>query len=344
VVSREGIPLGYEVFAGNRVDAQTMQDMVAKLEKRYGKAERIWVMDRGMVNQKNMEWLSSRKYIVGAHRGTLKELASELTAEGWESIHDGLEVKRCLRGEEVYIICKSQERAGKELGIAHRFMERIEAGLPKIQKACGDGRIKSVGVAERRIGRLLGTHQRAARFYTVQVTTGTNGKVQMTWSKNTEQLQWAEATAGYYVLRTNIKEWSAAELWTAYIQLTQAEAAFRIHKTDLQLRPVWHQREDRVDAHILVCFLAYVLWKTMGQLCQKAGLGTEPRQVIEEISRITLTEVVLPTRQGPEIRLQCVSQPDEYQRILLQKLGLTLPLRLGTNSPNVVKTFDPVSI
>jgi transposase len=328
VVSREGIPLGYEVFEGNRSDVKTVQEMVAKIEARYGQAERIWVLDRGMVSQENMVWLSSRQYIVGTARSVLKEFATELTDEGWEVIREGLEVKRCVRGEEVYIICRSTERAGKEMGIYRRFMERIEAGLLKIQHSCSIGRVKSVGVVERRIGHLLGKNQRAARFYTVQVTTGTDGKVQMTWTKNTEQLQWSESTAGYYVLRTNIKEWSASELWSAYIQLTQAEAAFRIQKSDLQLRPVWHQKEERVAAHILVCFLSYVLWKAMGYLCKKAGLGDEPRKVIDEISRISLTDVVLPTRQGTELRLQCITQPDEHQRILLQRLGLTLPSRL----------------
>jgi len=133
---------------------------------------------------------------------------------------------------------------------------------------------------------------------------------------------------GCYLLRTNISDWTAEELWQAYMQLTQAEAAFRIHKSDLRIRPVWHQKTERVQAHILVCFLAYVLWKTLAQLCRQAGLGDEPRRVLDEIKRIRLVDVVLPTRQGIDIRKRCVARPDDHQQILLQRLGLKLPQQL----------------
>jgi hypothetical protein len=133
---------------------------------------------------------------------------------------------------------------------------------------------------------------------------------------------------GCYLLRSNVADWSAQELWRTYIQLTEAEAAFRIHKTDLRIRPVWHQREDRVLAHILVCFLAYVLWKTFGQYCHQAGLGDEPRKVLQELQQIALVDVVLKTKDGTEIRKRCVTHPTEHQAILLQRLGLRLPQRL----------------
>lgn len=132
------------------------------------------------------------------------------------------------------------------------------------------------------------------------------------------------------LLRSNVCDWTDEQLWKAYIQLTEAESAFRIHKTDLSLRPVWHQKEDRVRAHILVCFLAYVLWKTLGQLCTKAGLGDEPRRVLSELSDIRLVDVVLPTDSGQEIRTSCVTRPTEHQQILLEKLSLRLPTRLKT--------------
>jgi hypothetical protein len=130
------------------------------------------------------------------------------------------------------------------------------------------------------------------------------------------------------VLRSNVTDWSPEELWRAYIQLTEAEAAFRIQKTDLQLRPIWHQKQERVEAHILVCFLAYVLWKTLAQLCQRGGLGNEPRKVFEELAEITLVDVVLPTRTGVTIRKRCVGRPTVHQAILLQHLGLSLPSSL----------------
>ena len=149
---------------------------------------------------------------------------------------------------------------------------------------------------------------------------------------------WAALSEGCYLLRSNVTDWSDEELWKAYIQLTEAEAAFRIHKSDLRLRPIWHQKEERVLAHILVCFLAYVLWKTLAQTCQRAGLGHEPRRVFEELGKIQLVDVVLPTRQGTEIRRRCVTQPTDHQAILLTRL--TVPSsRHPSNGGCVVKTF-----
>ncbi len=135
-------------------------------------------------------------------------------------------------------------------------------------------------------------------------------------------------SAGCYLLRTNVLDWTDEELWKTYMQLTEAEAAFRIHKTDLSIRPIWHQKEERVLAHILVCFLAYVLWKTLGQVCRQAGLGDEPRRVLDEIGEIRLVDVVLPTRDGTEIRQRCIARPTEHQQILLDRLQLRLPFRL----------------
>lgn len=139
---------------------------------------------------------------------------------------------------------------------------------------------------------------------------------------------WHELSDGCYLLRTNVSDWTDEQLWKAYIQLTEAENAFRIHKSDLSLRPVWHQKEDRVRAHILVCFLSYVLWKTLGQMCKRAGLGDEPRRVLAELSDIRMVDVVLPTDTGHEIRNRCVARPSEHQRILLDKLRLKLPTRI----------------
>ena len=133
------------------------------------------------------------------------------------------------------------------------------------------------------------------------------------------------------MLRSNIRDWSADDLWKAYVQLTEAEDAFRIHKSDLRIRPVWHQKEERVQAHVLVCFLAYVLWKALGGLCQRAGLGDEPRKVFYELARIRLTDVIPPPRNGKKIRLRCVGTPTTHQRILLQRLKLNLPWRFKMN-------------
>ena len=151
------------------------------------------------------------------------------------------------------------------------------------------------------------------------------GFAKFRWQKVDRWREWAQLSEGCYVLRSNVRDWSPEELWRAYMQLTEAEAAFRIQKTDLELRPIWHQKQERVQAHILVCFLAYVLWKTLAQLCQRAGLGNEPRKVFQELADITLVDVVLPTRNGVTIRKRCISRPTEHQAILLQHLNLHLP-------------------
>jgi hypothetical protein len=178
------------------------------------------------------------------------------------------------------------------------------------------------------VGRLLGQNTRAAGLFDVQVCADRNGKAQITWKKVETWRAWAQLSEGSYVLRSNVRDWSDEDLWRAYIQLTEAEAAFRIQKSDLSIRPVWHHKEDRVRAHILVCFLAYVLWKFLGQLCQKAGLGDEPRRVLAELGELRAVDVVLPTKDGPEIRTRCVTQPSDHQKILLNRLRLELPSRL----------------
>ena len=152
--------------------------------------------------------------------------------------------------------------------------------------------------------------------------------MRVSWTKRQEWRQWAQLSEGCYMLRTNVNDWSDEQLWKAYMQLTEAEAAFRIHKSDLQIRPIWHQKEERVQAHIMVCFLGYVLWKTLGQWCHRAGLGDEPRRILDELARIRLVDVLLPTRAGPTIRKRCVSRPTDHQAILLHRLGLSLPERL----------------
>lgn len=336
VVTREGIPLGYEVFAGNKHDCKTVETIVRQMEERYGQADRIWIMDRGMGSPETLMLLrqSHRRYILGAPKSLLKKFASQLAEDNWEKVRDGLEVKRCPSpfgdDEEIFILCRSTDRQAKEKAIRERFVQRIETGLAKLQQNCVSGRLASVKQCERHVGRLLERNRRAAKFFAIEVKEQ-NGTVELNWSKLEQQLAWANLSEGCYVLRSNVKEWTPEELWKAYTQLTEAEGAFRIHKGDLKLRPVWHQKEHRVKGHILVCFLAYVLWKCFGQMCKQAGLGDEPRKVIEEIKKLQLLDVILPTRNGVDIRLRCVSTPEPDLALLLQKLKLKPPARLTPN-------------
>ena len=331
VVSGEGMPLGYEVFDGNRHDATTVEDIVTKIESQYGRDGRIWVMDRGMLSEDNLEFLESqkRRYIIGTPKSQLKHFERELLSGDWEKIRDGLEVKSCAspEGEETFVLCRSAARAEKEKAIHDRFEKRIEKGLEKLIKSC-QKRKQKTGSIERRVGRILEANSRAAGLFKVEVRDGKDGRAEIAWQKVETWRQWAELSEGCYMLRTNITDWKAAELWEAYIQLTQAETAFRIQKSDLKIRPVWHQKEDRVKAHILVCFLAYVLWKMLGQMCKRAGLGNEPRKVFDEIAQIKVVDVMMPTKSGHQIHRRCVSQPSDHQAILLQRLGLNLPKNL----------------
>ena len=331
VVSKCGMPLGYEIFAGNRADVTTVEDIVEKMDSHYGKADRIWVMDRGMVSQENIEFLKEgkRRYIVGTPKGMLKKFEKELLSEDWDTVHKGLEVKLCPspNGEETFILCRSDDRRQKEKAMHERFEKRIEDGLRKIEESCRKRKYKPVTIAKR-LGKLLGRNSRSAGLFQTDVIVGVDGRAKLLWSKTQAWRNWADLSEGCYLLRSNVNDWDARKLWKAYIQLTEAEAAFRIHKSDLKIRPIWHQKAERVEAHILVCFLAYVLWKTLGQMCSLGGLGDEPRRVLEEIARIKAVDVVLPTKTGREIRRRCVSRPTDHQAILLHHLGLTLPSNL----------------
>ncbi len=343
VVSRCGMPLGYEVFAGNTADVTTVEHVVETMERRYGKSDRIWVMDRGMVSEDNIEFLreGGRRYIVGTPKAMLKKFEQDILKEDWHSIRDGLEVKivpwpksdddasEAERGSspERFILCRSRERSKKEEAITQRFEKKIEESLTRMKVRCEKQNRDPMRV-EREIGRMLGQNSRAARLFEVKVTKTDKSGARIEWSKVEATRDWATLSAGCYLLRTNVANWSDEELWKAYIQLTEAEAAFRIHKSDLSIRPIWHQKEERVLAHIFVCFLAYVLWKTLGQLCDKAGLGSEPRRVLAELSDIRSLDVVLPTRSGPEIRTRCISKPTDHQQILLEKLCLKLPSKI----------------
>jgi transposase len=332
VVSRDGYPLGYEVFAGNRNDGTTLREIVTRMEDVYGRQGRIWVLDRGMVSEASLGWLKGRgsRYIVGTPRSRLKQFAHAVRHGPWEALRDGLEVQRCAddAGVETFILCRSAARASKEQAMRERFVARIVAGLRKIRAACRRRRRCTVGQIERRVGRLLGKNTRAAGLFNVVVETGPDGRVRIRWRRRGAAQAWARSSDGCYVLRSNVADWDADELWRAYMHLTDAEAAFRIQKTDLRVRPVWHQLASRVQAHLLVCFLAYALRKTLEGWMARAGLGNSPTTVLEELGRIQSTDVVAPTTDGRRIRLRCVVRPDKAQSVLLDHLGLELPQRL----------------
>jgi len=342
VVTREGMPLGYEIFPGNRVDVTTVEEIVEAMEARYGIANRVWVMDRGMSSAENVAWLqeTKRRYLIGAPKGELKKWSREIAeAKDWRTVRGGVEAKLCTGpdGQETFLLCRSADRREKERAMHARFAKRIEERLETLGRRLERSRRRlDRGPLERQIGRILEKNSRAAGRYQIRVEDDATqpAGLRLLWSAKPAWDDWAQHSEGTYILRTNVHEWSEEELWRTYIQLTEAEAAFRIHKTDLSIRPIWHQKAERVQAHILVCFLAYVLWKTLEQWQQRAGLGNSPRTILEELARIQSTDVVLPLADGSrrELRIRCVVRPDKAQAMLLDRLGLRLPERLRVPS------------
>ncbi len=342
VVTRGGMPLGYEIFAGNRTDVTTVEEIVETMEARYGLANRIWVMDRGMTSAENVAWLrrTGRRYVIGTPKSELHKWAREIAErKDWKAVRDGVEAKLCVGpdGVETFVLCRSVERREKEKAMHERFAERIEKSLQTLGKRIEHARRPlDRGKLERQIGRLLERNTRAAARYAIDLVQDATrpAGLALKWSTRAEWDEWAHYSEGCYVLRTNVTDWDAQTLWRTYVQLTEAEAAFRIHKSELSIRPIWHQREDRVRAHILVCFLAYVLWKTLEQWQSRAGLGNSPRTILDELGRIQSTDVVLPLAEDPtrKLRTRCVVRPDKAQALLLDRLGLRLPERLRSPS------------
>ena len=338
VVSREGMPLGYEIFAGNTTDVTTVKQVVESMEERFGKVNRVWVMDRGMVSGENIAWLNAtgHRYVIGTARAELRRWAKQIADKtDWRQIREDIEVKICRGpdGSETFLLCRSASRMEKEKAMHERFSRRIEEGLRSLARRIEKSQTAlERGALERQIGRLLERNSRAAARYSISMAEDDSApaKLRLKWSPRSEWDDWMRAAEGTYVLRSNIQDWTDGELWKTYIQLTEAEAAFRIQKSDLCIRPIWHHKQGRIKAHILICFLAYALWKTLQQWQSRAGLGDSPRTVLNELSRVHSADIVLPLADGSkrELRLRCVVRPEREQALILQRLGLTLPERL----------------
>jgi transposase len=348
VVTRDGMPLGYEIFSGNTTDVTTVQQVVENIEERFGKVNRVWVMDRGMVSAENLAWLTNtqRRYVIGTQRAELKRWAKQLADKtDWRQIREDVEVKICRgpEGRETFLLCRSASRREKEKAMHERFSKRIEEGLESLGRRIEKSQSPlDRGELERQIGRLVEKNSRASARYSISLSEdqSTPAKLKLNWNTRKQWEDWSQLSEGTYILRSNIEEWTDEELWKTYIQLSEAEAAFRIQKSDLCIRPIWHHKQGRIKAHILICFLAYALWKTLQKWQSRAGLGDSPRTILTELSRIHSADIVLPLADGSprELRLRCVVRPEREQQLLLQRLGVTLPQRLSLNSPNVVPT------
>jgi transposase len=353
VVTPEGLPMGYEVFAGNRADVTTVEDIVTAMEGKYGQAERVWVMDRGMVSEENLEFLRARKahYLVGTPKAPLRRYEQALLEkENWQEVEPGIEVKLLPHpdgGQECFILCRSAARQQKEKAMLELQRQRLAAKLTQMDAGLRKRPVDAQRI-ERRIGRWLGRYPGAERLLEVSVCQDSAGQATgLQLIERSERADWAQQAQGAYLLRTNCPERDPRKLWKWYLQLQQAEAAFRTSKTDLGLRPIYHQKTERVEAHILVSFLSLALWRGLEQWMHAKGLGDCARQLLLELDELRSMDVVLPTREAGELRLRVVARPEKPLAELLAHLGLELP-RLPKKIENVVpktgpeKTQDPV--
>jgi len=338
VVTPEGLPIGYEVFAGNRADVTTVEDMVEMMEEKYGQAQRIWVMDRGMISEDNLDFLRDRqaRYIVGTPKSQLKRFEQHLVEqENWAQVQDGVEVKLVPHpdggSDEQYVLCRSSARREKEAAMIELARQRLRAQLDKTHATLQKRPARDPGRIERRVGRWLGRYPSAERLIEVSVQRNDQGHAcGLKITERAERTAWAQQAHGAYLLRTNCTEKDPSKLWRWYIQLSQAEDAFRISKSDLNLRPVFHHKTVRVEAHILVCFLTLALWRTLEMWMRSKGLGDCSRQLLKEVSTVRSMDVVLPVKETlsqetREVRLRVVSRPDRLVAELLARLGLDLP-------------------
>ena len=336
VCTPEGLPLNFEVFAGNRADVTTVEEIVRKMEERFGQAERIWVMDRGMVSEANIEFLRERKalYIVGTPKSQLRAYEAELAEkENWVEVENGVEARLVDHpdgtGQERYVLCRSSARGAKERAMLDRQMIHLTDEMVKIDRSLQRRSQSDLDKIGRRIGRWQGKYPSAARLLEIELIKDSEGRAYaLRLSCPLREGDHPLLTKGAYLLRTNCTETDPAKLWRWYIQLTQAEAAFRTAKSDLGLRPIYHQKTERVEAHLLVCFLSLALWRSLEMWMRSKGLGSSARKLVVAFSTLRSMDVTVPVKRAERtitLRLRTVAKPDPDVALLLAHLGLHLP-------------------
>ena len=348
IVNSEGFPFSYETFNGNRADVSTMETILRMVERKYGKARRIWVLDRGIVSEENLAAIRKRggQYLVGTPRSQMKRFEEELLKDDWTKVQAEVEVKKVTipQGEETYILCRTAGRKEKERAIRYRFSAHMEDALQRLAKNIETGRLRDRNKMERRLGRIQANHSQVNDLYEVALQDTPHG-IRLYWAMREERRIWRDLREGAYMLRTNLQEGTAEELWSEYMQLTEAEAAFRTLKSEIHIRPLFHQLESRVKAHVLVAFLGYALWVTLKHLLKRrapvspVALASEVQnaqplsamKVLALLSTVQSADIVLPTIDGREIRLRRIAEPTPEQKVVLQQLGLSLPERFELN-------------
>jgi hypothetical protein len=348
IVTREGFPLAHQTFAGNTRDLKTVRHIVTTIETRFGKSQRVWVMDRGMIDEDSLAFLSDegRRYLLSTRRHALQEFQDELTSLGWQRLPDNpdVQVKLLQRSEVHYLLARSKPRRHKERAMRRRQRRGLAKDLAKLHRRVRTGRLKKRDKILEAVGRLKAHYPKAHCFVTIRV--GPRGEFSYVW--NVAKFKAALARDGAYLLRSNQAGWSAQEFWETYIQLTVVERAFRVLKTNLLLRPIWHHYSGPTQAHVFICVLAYALWKTLDHLAKRAGLmtlirkqdaesgagGPEPRPmtpevILRELAGIQLGDIHLETTDNRKLVLGRVSRPDGEAKRILTALALEVPERLS---------------
>lgn len=328
VVTPEGFPVAYEVLAGNTSEKTTLKSFLEKIETQYGKVNRTWVMDRGIPTEEILKQMRGAEvpvsYLVGTPRGRLNKLEKEFLQQSWQQVKESVEVKLLPREGELYILARSQGRQQKERAMRRRRLKQLWQRLRELQrqKLTRDELLLKLGAAKAAAGkayRLVEVHVPAAKSLSAAEP------VAFTFVLRKDKLRAARRQEGHYLLRSNLSAENPALLWERYILLTEIEAVFRNLKTDLVLRPIFHQTDARIEAHIFVAFLAYCLYVTLQQRTQALAPGLTSRAVLEKISAIQMVDVCLPTTDGCLLILPRYTQPDADQQLLLQRLHLVLP-------------------
>ena len=331
IVNQDGFPFSYELFDGNRADVSTVEAILRTVERKHGKARRVWIFDRGVVSEENLVAIRKRggQYLVGTPRRKLKQFEQELLKDDFEKIRPEVEVKqmRIPGGEETYILCRTAGRKEKEKAIRSRFVAKIEKALTGLEKRIADGKLKDRGKMFMGLGRIQASHPQVADLYEMALKDTQEG-ARLVWRQKPEQQQWLKAREGAYLLRTNLTADGAADLWKKYMQLTEVEAAFRTLKSELAIRPLFHQLERRVKAHVLVAFLGYALLVTLQHLLKRGGSEYSPANALKRLAEVYSVDIVLPTLEGREIWLRRISKLDDEQQKILLQLQLPLPERL----------------
>jgi transposase len=321
VVTPQGFPLAYEVMAGNTKDSSTLQEFLDKIEKQYGKAQRIWLMDRGIPTEKVLEQMRQReppvKYLVGTPKGRLTSLEKALLDKPWQQARPGVEVKLLDQADELYVLAQSADRVHKERSMRRRQLKRLWARLKKLStmKLHREELLMKLGAAKQ---------QSPSAYRLVQVEVDKNQPA-FTYRLDRERLRRQRRREGRYLLRTNLTESDPAKLWSLYLQLVNVEEAFKNLKGDLAIRPIFHQSEKRIEAHILISFLAYCLHITLTERLRALAPGLTARSALEKFASMQMIDVHVPTTDGREIVMTRTTQPEPEVQLLLDKLKLQLP-------------------